>query len=1223
MSATTRVDFHCHTSFSDGSLTPRELAERLAADDVRFAALTDHDTLSGLRTFHRAAARRGIGYVAGVEITTQYEGREAHLLAYGFDPEHLGLREALQAIRRGRPPSAQSVTGAMRFRAENGDNNDTRPVRGGRMEIADAIALVHEAGGKAFLAHPLSLEPDPEKLGEVLTALREMGLDGIEAIYGPYTPVQRKRLCGQADERGLLVSAGGDVHERPRTGHRGLGVDMPGERWKRFRDAVCCGRGGRSTLGPSQEDQPRLRMERRHFLLHVVLPTVLAILLFVGAIFAVLLPAFERSLLDRKRETIRELTQSAWSIIAAFHQDTLAGELTAEEAQERAAERVGQLRYGPEGKDYFWIQDMQPRMIMHPWRPDLVGEDVSDFTDPRGVRIFVKFVEVVREQGGGYVDYVWQWKDDPQRFAPKESYIKGFEPWGWIIGTGLYTEDVQAEIGRLQRRLARVSLTIAGFVVLLLLYVLRQGLKLERSRTEAEEGLRQSTARYRSLVEAHTEGTLLVQDGRLSYANPMMLEIAGCGEEELRLLDLEDLLPRVPENESAWAEIARVQQGEAGSRGFEGVIHRRDGGEVECVFAASGMTLGGTAGLILLVTPIGEAAAMVEERSGGGEMAETAPVGLLRARATPQGTIVRHNHAAGPLLAIARDTAPEGPLSLRHLFADADAWEEFLGEARAEGGAERLLHLSTTEPRNLTVRLRAAVARDEAGKVRHLDCMLEDVTTRERHDARRQAMIDRLQASLLFLHEPVSHVRAAPVLVGLGETVESVARKMTQADATAVLVRSGEGEVIGIVTDEDMRERVLARGLDRSKSVGRIMSAPVKAIREQADIYEALVAMEHEGVLHLALENPSGEVTGIIHHRELLQFPSYGPMVLAREIERATRAEQVIAAALRAPALAAALTDSGAPPGRSTRMLTSVCDAATVRFIELVQEDLGPAPVPFCFLGLGSHGREELTLTSDQDNALIFHDDAAGDEDAAAYFVELGRRVCGWLDDAGFPYCRGEIMAQNPRWSQPLSTWRRYFSEWIRSAEPLEVLEFIAFFDFRAVHGERDLADDLRSHVFAEASAQQAFLIHLAQNVQRYKPPMRLFGRIIAGGAGGQEAQMLNLKEAAFPIIGFARVYALREGIGETNTLDRLEALSEAGELADASRDETVAAFTNLMRMRLEQQAEALQAVREPTNLVAYRDLSDVERTLVNQAFAQIAAVQKRASHDFLGDITP
>jgi len=130
---------------------------------------------------------------------------------------------------------------------------------------------------------------------------------------------------------------------------------------------------------------------------------------------------------------------------------------------------------------------------------------------------------------------------------------------------------------------------------------------------------------------------------------------------------------------------------------------------------------------------------------------------------------------------------------------------------------------------------------------------------------------------------------------------------------------------------------------------------------------------------------------------------------------------------------------------------------------------------------------------------------------------------------------------------------------------------------------------------------------------------MRLFGRIIAGASPGN-GQMLNVKDAMGPIIGFARTYALRERIEETNTLERLAALSEAGELSEAGRDEAATAFGNLMRLRLQYQAAELEAAREPDNLVAWRELGDVERTLVNQAFAQIAAIQRRVSHDFLGD---
>jgi signal-transduction protein with cAMP-binding, CBS, and nucleotidyltransferase domain len=566
---------------------------------------------------------------------------------------------------------------------------------------------------------------------------------------------------------------------------------------------------------------------------------------------------------------------------------------------------------------------------------------------------------------------------------------------------------------------------------------------------------------------------------------------------------------------------------------------------------------------------------------------------------------------------MARDE--DRPPALPDLLAGPEAWQDLVDEASEMGTADRRMHLSGPSGR-VAVDLTATIVRDEAGRAQYLDCLLEAVTHEEQRAAEREALVRRLQGAMLFVHEPVSDVPAATVFCAIDDGVGAVARKMTARGSTVALVRSEGGEVVGVFTDRDLRERVIAAGLDLQTPVGRVMTAPVASIPDHAEIYEALVAMEERGVQHLGVEDRSGQITAVIRHRELLQFPSYGPMVLAREIAHAETADEAIDAALRAPGLAEALTDSGAPPDRVTRMLTSVCDSATERFIELAQNELGEPPATFCFLGLGSHGREELTPGSDQDNALIYADEAAGDDEIAEYFLALGRRVCGWLDEAGFPYCRGEIMAQTPRWSQPLSQWREYFSEWIRVAEPMEVLEFVAFFDFRPVYGDRSLADALRAHVLDEAASHPAFFAQLARSVMRFKPPMQLFGRIIGGAAPGGDAQMLNIKDTMGPIIAFARVYALRERIEDPNTLERLEGIAEAGEMADASHEETVGAFGNLMRMRLQQQADAIEAGQQPDNIVGWRDLDEVERTLVSQAFAQVQALQKRVSHDFLGD---
>ena len=181
----------------------------------------------------------------------------------------------------------------------------------------------------------------------------------------------------------------------------------------------------------------------KRLVLRTTLPALLAIGLFSGVVFFSFLPSLSRAVMDQKRLMIRELTDASWNILARFEAEERADRLSRAEAQTAAVEQTRSLHYGQEGKDYFWIIDMQPRMIVHPYRPDLEGTDLSQFADPHGKLIFVEMARVVQENGAGYVSYMWQWKDDPERIVPKLSYVKGFAPWGWIIGTGVYTDDVR------------------------------------------------------------------------------------------------------------------------------------------------------------------------------------------------------------------------------------------------------------------------------------------------------------------------------------------------------------------------------------------------------------------------------------------------------------------------------------------------------------------------------------------------------------------------------------------------------------------------------------------------------------------------------------------------------------------------------------------------------------------------------------------------------------
>ncbi len=266
----------------------------------------------------------------------------------------------------------------------------------------------------------------------------------------------------------------------------------------------------------------------------IALPALLTIVLFVTAIFFIILPQLEKSFIARKQEMIREQTETAWSLLSDYRDRELSGELTTSEAQLRAILRIGKLRYGPEKKDYFWINDMTPQMLMHPYRPDLVNKDVSDFKDPHGKRLFFEMVQLVQRQGAGYVEYMWQWKDDPTKIVPKISYVKEFVPWRWVIGTGMYIDDVHAEVAVIRNKLSAISTGILFIVSLLAFYSIRQSILADRERERLMKSLGESTERFRNLVETTSDWIWETDKvGRFTYSSPKVTDLLGYPLEEI------------------------------------------------------------------------------------------------------------------------------------------------------------------------------------------------------------------------------------------------------------------------------------------------------------------------------------------------------------------------------------------------------------------------------------------------------------------------------------------------------------------------------------------------------------------------------------------------------------------------------------------------------------------------------------------------------------------
>jgi PAS domain S-box-containing protein len=267
----------------------------------------------------------------------------------------------------------------------------------------------------------------------------------------------------------------------------------------------------------------------RPIAMRVVIPTGMTVLFFLAAFYFIMIPTLKRSFIADKQEMIRELNNTVWELLNNYHQRTLTGELSLSEAQYRAKERIRALRYGNERKDYFWINDMHPRMIMHPYRPELEGQDLTDYPDADGQFLFRTFVQRVRLHHAGFVEYQWQWKDNPSLVAPKLSYVQGFEPWGWIIGTGIYKNDVDAHIADATRHLKRIFAVILFLVTALSGVIIWDSSQIEKRRQDADAARQRMTRIVESTSDVIAMATV---DGRVTYINAAGRKLLGWSDQE-------------------------------------------------------------------------------------------------------------------------------------------------------------------------------------------------------------------------------------------------------------------------------------------------------------------------------------------------------------------------------------------------------------------------------------------------------------------------------------------------------------------------------------------------------------------------------------------------------------------------------------------------------------------------------------------------------------------
>lgn len=325
-------------------------------------------------------------------------------------------------------------------------------------------------------------------------------------------------------------------------------------------------------------------------------------------------------MMDRKKEMINELTNTALSLIKEYDADYENGIYTIEEAQEKAAARIEKLRYGSDRKDYFWITDLSPKMVMHPYREELTGADLSDYQDPDGTKLFVEAVDLVKAEGEGYINYIWQWKDDTTRIVPKLSYVKIYPAWNWILGTGIYLEDVKEEISILKYKLLRISSLIAFIITVSLLYIIKQSLNIEKKRKVAEEKLKLSRQKYKSLVEAAPDGTLMIMNDSIIFSNFKFNQMLGSNANEVLSLNIDEVFKHT------WHDIKAMMDDPEVTVSLETQLRSRDGQEKDVILSVSKINYADQDGFIVVTSDITHQKQM---EIGGEHLADELQTSLL------------------------------------------------------------------------------------------------------------------------------------------------------------------------------------------------------------------------------------------------------------------------------------------------------------------------------------------------------------------------------------------------------------------------------------------------------------------------------------------------------------------------------------------------------------------------------------------------------------------
>jgi CBS domain-containing protein len=475
------------------------------------------------------------------------------------------------------------------------------------------------------------------------------------------------------------------------------------------------------------------------------------------------------------------------------------------------------------------------------------------------------------------------------------------------------------------------------------------------------------------------------------------------------------------------------------------------------------------------------------------------------------------------------------------------------------------------------------------------------------------------------LRQRISDMATVKVITSLPmDKIASVASKMTENNVSSVVVTAFNGKPVGIITEKDLVGKVLASpASNHDFKAHQIMSPELITVEPDDFSYQALLLMTKHNIQHVVVTDKNDVLRGIVTLKDLIRTSNSGTLSIVKQIEHQDTTAGLATLVRDIDQVGLALLAERALASEICALTNELYERITRKVVQIAENEMvingwGAPPLRYCFVNMGSAGRKEQFTRTDQDNGIIFEDslDEAA-ENAANYFLALGKRIVSGLEACGFKRCTGGVMADNPQWCLPLSLWKNNIKCWVDNLDPKDIRNMTIFLDYRHLYGDTMLFENLKAYSTRLYQDAQHALLFMAEDDLKHRVPLNLFRQIITAKKGRNQNK-LNLKNGVMVhLVDCLRLFALREGILETNSFERIHSLRDRNIFKKDDAEYIEAAYESLLMFRIRDAFTKMKEGREPDNMIKLSNLSKKDLALLKESMLIVSRLQSLTSHAF------